>query len=238
VADNVTKQLISGGKIQRGYIGATIQNFTTEMAEAQGLGDQRGAIVSDLVPGGPSQRSGLATGDLIVAINGRTVKSSSELTREVAKARPGDVLRLDVIRDGRRRQVEVRSGVRPSESELASNDNNSGRSPQGAPSTPQAERPSVLGLGLAPLDEATRRRLNMPDKLGGVLVDRVDQSSDAAQKGLRAGDVIVRAGDRQVASAGDLSAVVDAAKRAGRTSVLVGVFRNGRTTFLPLKLAG
>ena len=56
VADTVTKQLIAGGKISRGYIGATIQNFTSDMAEAQGLGDQRGAIVADLVPGGPSQR--------------------------------------------------------------------------------------------------------------------------------------------------------------------------------------
>src|SRR5258706_4255111 len=97
VADNVTKQLISGGKIQRGYIGATIQNFTPELAEAQGLGAQKGAIVSDLVPAGPSARAGLLPGDVVVAINGASVKTSTELTREVAKGRAGDVLKLDVI---------------------------------------------------------------------------------------------------------------------------------------------
>jgi serine protease Do len=238
VADSVTKQLISGGKIQRGYIGATIQNFTTEMAEAQGMGDQRGAIVADLVPGGPSQRAGLIPGDVVIAINGKGVKTSSELTREVARAKPGDALRLDVIRDGRRRVVEVRSGVRPSERELATNDNTPGGRQGPGGSAPQAQAPAVLGLSLTPLDEATRRQLNLPADVRGAVVTAIDQSSDAAQKGLRRGDVIVRAGDRAVGSAADLTAVVDAAKRANRTSVLVGVHRAGRTLFLPLKISG
>ena len=238
VAEAVTKQLIAGGKIQRGYIGATIQNFTAEMAEAQGLGAQRGAIVSDLVPGGPSQKAGLLPGDLVVSINGVAVKSSSELTREVAKARPGDALKLDVIRDGRHRNIEIRSGTRPSERELAANDNSGGRAGPGGSSSPQVQRPSVLGLALAPVDDALRRKLTLPADLKGVAVDSVEQSSDAAQRGFRPGDVIVRAGDRQVASAADFAAVVDAAKKAGRTSVLVGVYRAGRTTFVPLKVSG
>jgi serine protease Do len=238
VADATTKQLMAGGKIQRGYIGATIQNFTTEMAEAQGMGEQRGAIVADLVPGGPSQRAGLVVGDVVTSINGRPVKTSSELTREVARARPGDPLRLDVIRDGRRRMVEIRSGTRPSERELAANDNSPGQSGPGRQSTPQTQAPAVIGLSLAPLDEATRRQLNLAADVRGAVVMGVDQSSDAGQKGLRRGDVVVRAGDRPVASAADLAAVVDAAKKAGRPSVLVGVYRGGRTSFLPLKVSG
>ena len=237
VADNVTKQLIAGGKIQRGYIGATIQNFTPEMAEAQGLAGQKGAIVADLVPGGPSQRAGLAAADVVIGVNGVSVKTSSELTREVAKAKPGDALRLDVIHDGKRRTITVTSGMRPSERDLAANDNGAGGPGPGtgAPGSPHAP---VLGMSLAPLDDAMRRRLNAPPELRGVVVERVQASSDAGQKGLRAGDVIVRAGDRPVAAAADLAAVVDAARKANRTSVLVGVFRNGRTTFLPLKISG
>ena len=239
VAEAVTKQLISGGKIQRGYIGATIQNFTPEMAEAQGLGSQKGAIVSDLVPGGPSQRAGLLPGDLVIAINGVAVRTSSELTREVAKAKPGDALRLDVIRDGKRRIVEVRSGIRPSERELASNDNSPGaRQGQGGGGPSASPAPAVIGLSLAPLDEETRRALNLPADVRGAVVRGVEQSSDAGQKGLRRGDVIVRAGDRPVATAADLAAVVEAAKKAGRASVLVGVYRGGRMTLLPIKIAG
>ena len=238
IADKVTKQLMSGGKVQRGYIGATIQNFTAEMAEAQGLGAQKGAIISDLVPGGPSSRAGLTPGDVVVSINGVNVRTSSELTREVAKARPGDILRLDVIREGKHRNVEIHSGIRPSEKELASNDNGAAKRGEGgaAPGTPEAS--SVLGLSLSPLDDAARRRLNAPAELRGVLVEGVDQGSDAGQKGLRRGDVIVQASGRPVTSAADVVAAVDAAKKAGRANVLLGVFRAGRTTFLPVKVAG
>jgi serine protease Do len=240
IADNITRQLISGGKITRGYIGATIQNFTTEMAEAQGLGDQRGAIVSDLVPGGPSERAGLQAGDVVTSVNGRPVKTSSELTREVAKANAGDTLRLDVIRDGRRRVVEVRSGVRPTESELAANAQGNPNQPNrpGAAIPPQAQRPEVLGMSLGPLDAAARQRHSIPANVRGVVIEAIDQGSDAAERGLRRGDVIVRAGNRQIGTAADLSSEVDAAKKSGRESVLIGVNRDGRTLFLPLKVTG
>ena len=237
VADNVTKQLIAGGKIQRGYIGATIQNFTPDMAEAQGLGSQKGAIVSDLVPGGPSAKAGLLPGDVVVSVNGVSIKTSTELTREVAKARPGDVIRLDVIREGKHRPIEIRSGIRPSEKDLASNDNNP--NVDKSPLTPApAPHPAVLGMTLGTLDESTRRRLNAPPEVKGVVIESIEQASDAGQKGLRRGDVIVQANGRPVATAADVAAVVDAAKKANRTAVLLGVFRQGRTTFLAIKIAG
>jgi serine protease Do len=240
IADNITRQLIAGGKITRGYIGATIQNFTAEMAEAQGLGSQRGAIVSDLTPGGPSERAGLQPGDVVTAVNGRAVKSSAELTREVAKASAGQILKLDVIRDGKRRSIEVRSGVRPSEAELAANTQGNPNQPgrQGNTAPPEAKRPEVLGMALGPLDPAARQRHSIPANVRGVVIEAIDQASDAAERGLRRGDVIVRAGNRQVASADDLASEVDAAKKAGRTSVLIGVNRDGRTLFLPLKISG
>ncbi len=238
VADAVTKQLISGGKITRGYIGAEITTFGPEMAEAQGMGDQRGAIIQGVVPGGPSAKAGLLPGDVVIAVNNTPVKSSSELTREVAKARAGDVLRLAVVRDGKRRTIEVKSGVRPSEKELAANDNRSpGESDQGR-GTPPVQRPAVLGMSLGPLDEAARRRFSIAAEIHGVVVENIDAASDAAQRGLRRGDVLVRAGDRALNSAADFAAVIDAAKKAGRQNVLVAVHRNGRTQFLPLKITG
>ncbi|HKR89740.1 MAG TPA: Do family serine endopeptidase [Phenylobacterium sp.] len=237
VADQVTKQLISGRRIERGYIGATIQNFTAEMAEAQGMGDQRGAIVSDLAAGGPSQRAGLLAGDVITSINGHAVKSSSELTREVAKAHPGDTLKLEIIRDGKRRTVDVHAGTRPSEKELAANENNPNQGGGAAPAPKAPKAPAVLGLSLAPLDDNMRHQLGLPANVRGAAVLSVDSSSDAGQKGLKRGDVIVRAGDAQVTSAAEVQAAVEAARKAKRPSVLVGVYRGGRTLFLPLKIA-
>ena len=238
VADSVTKQLINGGKIQRGYIGATIQNFTPESAEALGLGEQKGAIVADLSPGGPSAKAGLQVGDVVISVNGTAIKSSTELTRQVARVRAGDVLRLDVIREGKRRAIDIRSGVRPSERDLASNDNTPGGAEGRPPGPGVLAKAPVLGMSVGALDDAARTRLNLPPEVRGALVETVDQNSDAGAKGLRRGDVITRVNDRAVATPADLVAAVEAAKKAGRTSVLVGVLRSGRTAFLPIKISG
>lgn len=237
VADNIAKQLISGGKITRGYMGATIQNFTEEMAEAQGM-SQKGAIVSDLIAGGPADRAGLQVGDVVVGINGKPVTTSSELTRNVASAQSGDLLRLDVIRDGKKMNIDIRSGVRPSEKELAQSGGDDEDGDQGAPDAPSVQRPVVIGMGLAPLDEALRRRYSIPASVrSGAVITSVRADSDAGEKGLRAGDVVVSASNRAVNSASDLASAVDAAKKANRASVLLGVSRSGRTLYVPIKIA-
>jgi serine protease Do len=219
VAASVTHQLISGGKVVRGYIGATIQDVTPEIAESLGIAGHKGALVAELVPGGPSEQAGLKTGDLITGVNGHDVATGAELTRQVALAHAGDGIRLQVRRDGQTREIVVKSGVRPSEASLASN---SGRGEAQPDATPDAER--ILGMRLA------------PDGKGGVAVQGVRSSSDAGQKGLRPGDVIVRAGDRPTATPDDVKAAAAEARKSGRTSVLLMVQRSGRRTFVPLKL--
>ena len=238
VAARVSRQLIANGKVVRGYIGATIQNFDEDMAAAQGMAGQKGAIVAELTPGAPADKAGLATGDIVLSVNGVRIRSSSELTRQVAKAAPGDLLRLEVIRDGKPRTVDIRSGTRPPESQLASGPGG----PGGAAPAPGRPAPSagqsLLGMTVVPLDEAARRRTGLPAEARGLLVSAVDRSSDAASKGLQANDVLMRAGDRVLSTPADLAAVVDQARKAGRPSVLVAVWRGGRTIFLPIKIAG
>jgi serine protease Do len=237
VAARVSRQLIANGKVVRGYIGATIQDFNEDMAAAQGMAGQKGAIVAELTAGGPAQRAGLATGDIVLSVNGTRVRSSSELTRQVAKAAPGDLLRLEVIRDGKPRTIDIRSGTRPSESQLAASQGGPGGAPGPARPAPSAGQ-TLLGMTVAPLDEAARRRTGLPAEARGLLVSGVDRSSDAAAKGLQPNDVLMRAGDRALSAPADLAAVVDQARKAGRPSVLVAVWRGGRTIFLPIKIAG
>ncbi|MBS0409701.1 MAG: Do family serine endopeptidase [Proteobacteria bacterium] len=242
VADNITKQLIAGGKITRGYIGATIQNLSDEMADSWGLSGRKGAVVADLVPNGPASRGGLQQGDVVVAVNGHNVSTSSEMTREVAKAHAGDVLHLDVYRDGKQRTIDIKSGTRPSEAQLAQNggagggdgDDNGGAA-GGAKVGPKAQ---VLGMSLTPLDPVARRQYGIDDAVKGVLVDGVKGSSDAGEKGLRRGDVIVRAGDHVVATAADVASAVAEWRKSGRTSIPLGISRGGRTLFLPVKIDG
>ena len=238
VADTVTKQLISGGHVSRGYMGAKVQNLSPEIADSLGIGGKKGALIAEVVPGGPADKAGLQPGDVVLGVNGKSAASSTELTRMVAQSHAGDVLHLQVLRNGKSLPVDIRSGTRPSEQELASadNDNDNDQAPGQAPQTPSAPRPSALGMTFGPLDEAARRRYNVPANVRGVVIESVSMSSDAGKKGLRRGDVIVRAGDKEATSPADIPAAVDSAKRAGRANVLLQIRRNGNNLFLPLKI--
>ena len=217
VAASVTRQLISDGKVTRGYIGATVQDVTPEIAESLGVPARKGALVADLTPGGPSARAGLKSGDLVLSVNDHAVASAADLTRQVALARAGDALRLQIRRDGQVRDIEVRSGVRPSEAVLAKADRQEDGEDAAKPALP-----SVLGMQLAPNPE------------GGVAIQDVDDASDAGRKGVRQGDVILRAGDRTIVSPADVSAAASQARRSGRKSVLLLISRAGQNIFVPV----
>ncbi|HTK36699.1 MAG TPA: Do family serine endopeptidase [Caulobacteraceae bacterium] len=219
VAASVAKQLIAEGKVTRGYIGATVQSVTPEIAESLGLGDKKGALVAELTPGGPSEKAGLRPGDLVMKVNGHDVASAAALTREVGLARGGEDIRLQVRREGRVQDIVVRSGVRPSEAVLA-------RTGYDVQPQTDASRPGarVLGMSLSPKEG------------GGVAVESVAGNSDAGRKGLRQGDVILQAGDQKAQSPADVANAVAAARKAGRPSVLLMVARDGRRTFVPVEV--
>jgi len=235
VADNITKALIKGGKITRGYLGATIQNVTPEVADSLGMSGQKGALVAELTPGGPAQKAGVQPEDVIVELDGHPVGSSTELTRLVGETQSGEIIHLKIIRGGKPRMIEVRSGVRPSESQLAQSEAG-GDDGSNAPDSPAAKAPSILGLTLAPIDPASRAKLDLPPTLKGALVIAVDGASDAAEKGLRAGDVIDYADQHAVDSPKDVVASVAVVKKEGLGSILLGVRREGHTLFVPIKI--
>lgn len=238
VADTVVRQLISGGKVARGYLGVTIQTVTPEIAESNNLPEgQRGAVVSDVTTGGPGARGGLREGDVVLSVNGKKIDDNTDLTRQVAASSAGETLRLEILRSGRRSTLNVVSGVRPSETELradnrqATPDGDQGSGAQ----TPVA--PTALGLSLVPLDESNRRQANVPAEVRGVLITAVKSGSDAAQKGLRRGDVITAAQMAPVASPAEVATAVARQKAAGRENITLSVRRGaGRTTYLGVKI--
>jgi serine protease Do len=237
VADSITKQLISGGRITRGYLGATIQPVTPDIADSVGIPGKKGALVAELVPGGPAEKAGVMPGDVVLSVNGHPVKDSTDLTRQVAASHTGDTLSLVVMRAGQQKTINVKSGVRPSEADLALSQ---GQGPQKgpAPETPPSARPNAIGLALGPLDDASRRRYGLPADVRGAVIENVAVGSDAAKKGIKRGDVVVRAGDRAITSPQDAVAAIDAAKKAGRASVLVFIYRDGHQLGVPIKIEG
>ena len=235
VADTITKQLIAGGKVTRGYLGATIQNVTPDIADSLGLAGQKGALVAELTAGGPADKAGVKQGDVVVELDGHPVGGSTELTRLVGETHSGDIIHLKVLRDGKPKMVDVRSGLRPSEAQLAQNAAG-GDQGQDQSESPAGKAPETLGLTLAPLDAAARAKLGLPSDLKGAFVSDVKTSSDAADKGLHPGDVIVLADERPVDGPSDVVAAVAAAKKEGRALILLGVRREGHTGFVPVKL--
>jgi serine protease Do len=216
----VSKQLISDGKVTRGYIGAAIQGVTPDIASSLGLSSKAGALVADLTQGGPAEKAGLQTGDLIVSVEGHAITSAADVTRQVALARPGDAIHLQVRRGGQVRELTIRSGMRPSEAAVLASTDRNDPAQEAAPSGAD-----VLGMRLARNDH------------GGVTVQGVIGASDAGRKGLRRGDEILQVGSAKVVSPADIKLAVDQAKQGGRPDVLLLVGRGGHQTFVPVKIA-
>ncbi len=223
VAKPITDQLMRGGTVQRGYVGLGLRTFNADRWEALGQSrDFKGAYVETVSPDGPAERAGVEEGDILVGVNGRPVANGTEATRAVGSARPGETIRLEVIRDGRRRTINVRSGVRPSETELlAGQDQGGGEGPRSAPTAPQGQ--AVEGATMTPLTAALRSRYGVPENVSGVVVTAVERGTPAAEAGLQAGVVIIRAGSRPITSAAELATAIQEVKAAGRPSILLFV---------------
>jgi len=234
VAQSVSRQLIAKGRIEHGYIGASIQGLTPDLADSLGLKTTDGALVAGLAAGGPAERSGLKIGDVITAVDGRSVTSASDLTRQVAFSNPGASLRLSLLRDGRPQTLTLTAGIRPSDQQLARADYDA---PEGGAGEDASGAAPVLGMRLSALTEAERQRFNLNDDARGVVVEKVGAQSNAAEAGLSPGDVIVRAGDHRAERPADVAAAVADAKRLQRKSVLLMVEHGGRNIFVPIPVA-
>jgi serine protease Do len=234
VAEKVSRQLMEGKKITRGYLGVGVYDLTKEVAEARGLGTQRGALVGEVTPGGPAAKAGVVEGDVITSVNGHKVENRGELTRAVAATETGGDLKLQIIRGGKPQTLVAKAGLRPAEAVLDAQLSGKGGEDENL-NPPANAKPVTLGLGLAPITDEARKRFELKPGAQGVVVTSVAPDSEAAKIGLKPGDVIVRAGEAAVHSPAEVAAAVAEAKKAGRPSVFLMVARDGATAPLALK---
>ena len=226
VVSRVVDQLKEFGETRRGWLGVRIQDVTDDVAEAMGLASASGALVTD-VPDGPAKDAGLLSGDVITAFDGVEVTDTRGLVRQVGNTTVGKSVRIVVNREGETKTLLVTLGRRE-EAERAV--------PVAQPGETEEVEKSVLGLTLTPLTEDQRAELNVPAGTEGIVVTAVDETSQAFEKGLRAGDVITEAGQQKVTRLSDLDDRIEEARDAGRKSLLLLVRRAGEPRFVALAL--
>jgi serine protease Do len=209
LARNVADQLLQHGVVRRAWIGVGFQELTPELAADFGVGERRGALVNEIVPGGPSARAGLEIGDVIVAIDGTPVRESRDLMRQVLRRPIGSEVRLDVIRGGRARAIQLRTAERPDAGRDAEE-----RAVQPA-RPPRAD--AGWGVELVPLTRDIAQQLGHRGTAGAV-VARVREGSPADRAGLARGDVIVEADRRAVGSPADVERAVADGRALLRTA--------------------
>ncbi|HEY4941684.1 MAG TPA: Do family serine endopeptidase [Rhizomicrobium sp.] len=231
---DVIAQLQAHGHVDRGYLGVNIQSITPEIATTLNITSPKGAIVAEVVAGGPAASAGFQTYDVITALNGRTVEDSRDLTRHIASLPAGASASFTVLRNGATRTITAKIGNRPDQQVASANDPDSRDDAQGAGGG-QANL-QAMGLGLSAVTPEARRNFNIDETIDGVLVTRVDPDSDAGDKGIQPGDVVLSVANKPVHTPRDILAQIAAARSAGHHTVLLLVATQGGTRFVAVDI--
>ena len=217
---SVVDQLKQFGETQRGWLGVKIQTVTDDIAETLGVPENTGALISAVTPGSPAEKGGLEAGDVILKFDSKDVTTMRGLPKIVAQTPIGKSIDVEVLRKGAHKTVQVAVGRLEEEEDGASPVNTNDPDKKDAPAPAGA---TVLGMKLSPLSDEARKKYGIDAKTSGLIVEDVEAQSPAAQKGLKAGDVIVEAGQDPMTKPEDLAKSVDKVRGSGRKAVLLRV---------------
>ena len=218
---HVVTSLKETGTVTRGYLGVNIQPITPEIAEGLGIKDTRGALVSDAQPDTPAAKAGIKPGDIVTKVNGQEVKDARDLSRRISSLAPGASVKITVLRDGKEKDFSVSLAKLPDRRA----DNSQSRDKKDFSQSSDLPR---LGLKLAPARDVSGAGKE------GVVVTDIDDSGPAAERGIKAGDVILEAGGKHVSNPSELSDVFGAAKKDGKSVVLLRLKTGDGNRFVTL----
>lgn len=220
MVQRVVGQLREFGRAKRGWLGVTINAVTKDIAQSLGMEKARGAIIGSVNENSPADKAGFEPGDVILKFAGEDVKDNSHLVKLVGQQPVGETIRVRVLRDEKELTVRVKLGERPlPQDQIAS------AAPADTPD--DIEPASILGMNLRPVTPEMLEQMELPDGIGGVVVTDVKRRTDASDKGLSPGDVIVQVNGKTVTTPEDVEAQVAAAEEQGRPTVLLRLFRDG-----------
>ena len=214
MARQVMDQILKTGKVTRGYLGVMIQEVTPELAKAFGLPSTEGALVGDVTPNSPGAKAGLQKGDVIVAMNGQPIGDFEDLRLRISQTSPGTTVKLEVMRNGQKREFNPTLGELPATAEAATGS--------------ERGENAMEGVQVEALTPEVAEQLGLPTGARGVVVTQVDPDSPAAGGGIQRGDVIEEVNHKPVNNLQQFRAAVH---EAGNQPLLLLVNRGGNTSF-------
>jgi serine protease Do len=221
------------GRTRRGWIGVQIQSVNDEIAHSLGLDKARGALVSEVAGNGPAVSSGIESSDVILTFDGKPITKMSELPRVVAETPIDKSVDVVIWRRGQQKSVKLKVGELRDGNEKAVA--SLGQTPP-AKDMLQKTQLKDLGLTVVEISDATREKYTLPDSVRGLVVVEIDETSDAALKGLRPGDVIDEIQLTHVGNVAEADVVIRLAKEASRPTVLLRVMSGGGIRYVPVKM--
>lgn len=231
-ASNVIEQLKLYGETRRGWLGVRIQSVTEDLAGELGVSESKGALVAAIEPGSPAEQAGIQARDVIVSFDGKEITTMRGLPRLVAQTPVGKVVPVQVQRQAKSLMVSVTIGrLKEETAEATSHD------PGDEPAVEDTDPGPVLGMTLSEITDELRTQYAIDPKVEGVVVVGVETGSVAAAKNIKAGDVIVEAGQDQVRKPSDIAKSIEEIRSGGRSAVLLRIEgRPGEVRFEALQI--
>jgi serine protease Do len=218
MACDVMEQIVQNGKVTRAYLGVLTQDLTPDVAKAFGEKAPNGALVANVSANSPAQQSGLERGDIIVDVDGKPIADSNALRMTISMMSPGSNVDLKLVRNGSERDVTAKLGTMPTEQAAATPEDNGNGSGSSA----------LSGVSVENLNAESARDLGVSPNTKGVVVTNVDPASEAAEAGLRRGDIIQEVNRHPVRNASEFEQAVHSSK----DKPLLLVNRDGSTIYL------
>ena len=231
-ARKAAEELRSGGTVKRGFLGISMNNgaIGSKAQEYYHLPDRNGVIVSKITPGGPAEDAGLQKNDIIRKLDGEPVKDNQDLQAKIASRKPGETVKLEILRGGRTERVDVKLSNRPVMFD------EEGGEPESKPEsdvTPSASE--GLGIRIQAIPPALREQLGAD--AAGVMIVSVDPESDAAEEGLAPRQIVASIDDTPVKSVADWNRIVKALKPGQTVKVEIDLGTRPESVFLTVPSA-
>jgi serine protease Do len=214
----ILPQLKDRGHVQRGYIGVALRDVDPDLQAPLGLPQTSGALVQDVTAGSPAERAGLKPYDLITSVDAQDVATNDALIREISARAPGSTAKLEVIRDGRPREVIVKLAERRAARDAADRPEPARNSDR---LQPDSIGPGDLGVTVIEIDARNAHRFDIPQGMTGLLVQRVEAMSAAQDAGIERGHIILEINRDPVDSVAKLRRAVERTRPGSALAVLI-----------------